>query len=124
MHHPEYSDELLDHFRNPRNVGEFDHPDAMAEVHSPLHGDTLRLSFALRGERIEGVRFRCLGCPVAIAAGSAATVLLCGRSITEALELTDEDVIRALGGVPPRKKACSVLVREAVQEALSKLARS
>ena len=124
MRHPEYSDGLLDHFRNPRNVGEIPNPDARAEVTSPLHGDTLCLTFALDGDRIRAVRFRCLGCPVAIAAGSVSTVLLCGATITEALRLTDEDVARALGGVPERKRACSVLVREAVALALAGLARS
>ena len=99
------------------------HPDAEASVASPLHGDTLRLTFALDGDRIREARFRCLGCPVAIAAGSVATVLLEGRSITEALRLTDQDVIDALGGVPEGKEACSLLVREAVHAALSRLAR-
>lgn len=123
MGHPEYSDVLLDHFRNPRNVGALAAPDAEGSAASGIHGDTLRLCFALEGGRIREVRFRCLGCPVAIAAGSVATELLLRRTITEALALTDEDVIRALGGVPERKRACSILVREAVQRALQGLAR-
>lgn len=120
--HPEYSEELLRHFRDPRNVGAVEGPDAEAEVESPVHGDKLRLTFELGGERILDVRFQCYGCVVAIAAGSAATVLLLGRSITDALALTDEDVIRALGGVPLHKRACSLLVRETVQRALSRFA--
>lgn len=104
-------------------MGEIAAPDARAEVTSPLHGDTLRLTFSLEGNRIREVRFLCLGCPVAIAAGSVGTELLRGASITEALRLTDEDVARALGGVPERKRACSVLVREAVVSALAGLAR-
>ncbi len=113
-----YSEALLDHFRHPRNAGEVESPDAEATVVSELHGDTLRLTFALRGGRIEDVRFQCLGCTVAIAAGSAGTELLRGRTIAEALALTDEDVVRALGGVPESKRACSLLVRRAVQAAL------
>lgn len=122
FHHPEYPDELLDHFRNPRNVGALAAPDAQGFVTSPLHGDTLRLTFALDGDRIREVRFQCRGCTVAIAAGSAATVLLAGRTITEALRLTDDDVDRELGGVPENRKGCSLLVARAVQAALAALA--
>lgn len=122
MRHPDYSATLLDHFHNPRNVGVVPERDAEGTAESPLHGDTLRLSFALEGERIREVRFLCLGCPVAIAAGSIATLLLGGRSITQALALEDEDVIQALGGIPEHKRACSLLVREAVAKAFSKLA--
>lgn len=118
MRHPEYSEELLDHFRSPRNAGEIERPDAQGEVESPMHGDTLRLTFRLSGDHVRDVRFQCYGCVVAIAAGSAATVLLRGRSVNEALSLTDDDVIRALGGVPERKRACSLMVRRAVHEAL------
>ena len=117
--HPDYPDALLDHFRNPRNVGDVPGADAFAEVESPLHGDRLRLSFRIEDGRIAEVRFRCLGCTVAIAAGSAATVLLQGRTIDEALTLTDADVARALGGVPGRRAECSLLVRRAVRAALA-----
>jgi nitrogen fixation NifU-like protein len=116
--HPEYSDVLLDHFRNPRNVGDVADPDAHAQVESPLHGDRLRLSFRIDGDRIVEARFRCLGCTVAIAAGSVATVLLTGRTIAAALRLTDEDVAEALGGVPERRAQCSLLVRRTVHAAL------
>jgi NifU-like protein involved in Fe-S cluster formation len=112
--HPDYSDTLLDHFRSPRNVGEVERPDAAATVESPLHGDTLRLTFRLAGDRIVEARFLSRGCTVAIAAGSAATELLAGRTITEALLLTDDDVARALGGIPGNRRACSLLVARAV----------
>jgi len=116
--HPDYSDRLLDHFRQPRNVGDVPDPDAQAEVESPLHGDRLRLTFRIAGERIVETRFRCLGCTVAIAAGSAATELLTGRTVAEALAITDEAVAAALGGVPERRAQCSLLVRRTVQAAL------
>jgi nitrogen fixation NifU-like protein len=115
----EYSELLLEHFRNPRNVGEVERWDAEARVTSPLHGDTLRLTFELDGERIRQVRFQCLGCTVAIAAGSVATVLLAGRTRDEALALTDADVAEALGGIPETRRACSILVAEAVRAALA-----
>ena len=117
--HPEYSEALLDHFHHPRNVGALESPDAQAFVESPLHGDTLRLTFALEGDRIRQVRFQCRGCTVAIAAGSAATTLLEGRTITEALRLGNDDVDRALGGVPEDRLGCSLLVAEAVRAAFS-----
>lgn len=118
MAHPEYSDELLDHFRHPRNVGEIEHPDAEARVTSPVHGDSLRLTFAIRDDRIQEVRFLCLGCPVAIAAGSVATELLTGSTVREALKVTDDDVATALGGLSGTKRECSLLVRKAILRAL------
>lgn len=117
--HPEYSAALLDHFRNPRNVGALESPDAEGLVESPLHGDTLRLTFALEGDRIRQVRFQCRGCTVAIAAGSAATVLLEGRTITEALRVTDDDVERALDGIPEDRRGCSLLVARALRAAFA-----
>ena len=108
----------MEHFRQPRNVGEIDRPDAEARVQSPVHGDNLRLTFALKGDRISRVRFQCSGCAVAIASGSVATTLLAGRTVDEALALTDEDVQRALGGVLEHKQRCSLVVRDAVQLAL------
>ena len=117
--HPEYSAALLDHFRNPRNVGALASPDAEGFVESPLHGDTLRLMFALEGDRIRQVRFQCRGCTVAIAAGSAATVLLVGCTITEALRLSDDDVDRALGGIPENRRGCSLLVARALRAAFA-----
>src|SRR5204862_413226 len=86
---------LLDHFRNPRNVGRIQSPDAESFVESPLHGDTLRLTFTLEGERIREARFQCRGCTVAIAAGAAATVLLQGRTLTEALRDTHVDGLQS-----------------------------
>jgi NifU-like protein involved in Fe-S cluster formation len=97
---PEYSETVMDHFRNPRGVGEVAPPDAEARLASPVHGDELRLAFALEGDRITEVRFRCRGCVVAIAAASVATTLLEGRTIADALALTDDDVVAALDGGP------------------------
>ena len=121
MRHPDYSDTLLDHFRAPRGVGQVDGPDAEAQVVSPIHGDTLRLTFAIREHRLTEVRFQCSGCVVAIASGSMATTLLEGRTIRQALALTDEEVVQALGGVPEGRRVCSVMVSQAVRQGLGKL---
>jgi nitrogen fixation NifU-like protein len=119
MRHPEYSDTLLDHFRAPRGVGQVEGPDAEALVVSPIHGDNLRLTFAIREHRLSEVRFQCSGCVVAIASGSIATTLLQGRTVAEALALTDDAVVRALGGVPEGRRVCSVMVSRAVRLALA-----
>ena len=118
MRNPEYTDTLLDHFRAPRGVGQVECPDAEAEVVSPVHGDSLRLTFAIREHLVTEVRFQCRGCVVAIASGSIATALLEGRTVRQALALTDEDVVRALGGVPEGRRECSVMVSQAVRQAL------
>ena len=119
---PEYSETVMDHFRNPRGVGEVAPPDAEARLASPVHGDELRLTFALEGDRIAEVRFRCRGCVVAIAAASVATTLLEGRTIADALALTDDDVVAALDGVPEAKRKCSLIVSETVKAALGPFA--
>lgn len=95
-------------------------PDADAESVSAIHGDRLRLTFAIDRDRLTEVRFQCLGCTVAIAAGSVATVLLTGRSVEHALALTDAEVAEALGGVPAGRVECSLLVRRTVHAALGR----
>jgi nitrogen fixation NifU-like protein len=114
----DYSETILDHFENPRNVGDVDCPDAEATVRSPVHGDRVKLTFRICAGKIVEVRFRALGCPVTIAAASMATVLLRNRTIQQALALRDEEVARALGGIPEERLLCSVLVERAVKEAL------
>lgn len=118
MGRADYSERLLEHFHEPRGVGDVPDPDAVGEAVGPDDGDRLRLSFRIEDRVVREVRFRCRGCVVAIAAGSAAVGLLVGRTLEAARALTDEDVADALGGVPDDKKACSILVRRAVREAL------
>jgi len=110
---------LLDHFERPRNAGELDPADAAATVRDPQRGDTLALSFRLEGDRIAAVRFRAYGCPVTIAAGSWATEALPGLTIREALELTDEAVARALGGLAEDQIERSVLVERVIRAAFA-----
>jgi NifU-like protein involved in Fe-S cluster formation len=114
----DYSSTVLDHYQNPRNVGEIEGSAAVAQVGDPSHGDVLRLGLLIEGERVVDARFKSFGCTAAIAAGSMVTVLVKGRSIAEAEQVTDQDVVRALGGLPESKLHCSVLAEQAIREAL------
>ncbi len=119
MHGPlRYSDVVLDHYRNPRNVGEIPGADAVAQVGDPASGDVLKISMRIEEGTVAEARFKAFGCTAAIAAGSMATTLLVGRSVEEAARLTNLDVVRALGGLPEPKIQCSVLVEQAIQGAL------
>ena len=113
-----YSDTVLDHYRNPRNVGEIEGAAAVAQAGDPATGDLLRISLRIEGARIAEARFKAFGCTAAIAAGSMATTLVAGASVEEAERLTNLDVVRALGGLPESKIECSVLAEQAIREAL------
>src|SRR2546426_609552 len=115
----DYNDAILDHFENPRNVGEMESPDAVGRAGNPACGDLLELSLRVREGRIDQARFRASGCGAAIASSSMLTVLLTGRTLEEAATLTNSQVASALGGLPPAKIHCSVLAEDAVQSALS-----
>ena len=114
----EYSPLVLDHYRNPRNVGEVPGSPAVAQVGDPAHGDVLRLGLRIEDRRVVEARFKSFGCTAAIAAGSMATLLVKGKTVDEAERLTNHDVARALGGLPESKMHCSVLAQEAIREAL------
>jgi len=116
--HADYNSTVLDHYRNPRNVGDIPGSPAVAQVGDPAHGDVLRLALRIEGERIVEARFRSFGCTAAIAAGSMATVMVAGRLVIEAEGLTNGDVARELGGLPESKMHCSVLAEQAIREAL------
>lgn len=118
--HADYSATVLDHYRNPRNVGDVAGTAATAQVGDPAHGDVLRLSLRIEAGRVVEARFRAFGCTAAIAAGSMTTVLVAGRSIDEAARLTNREVAAALGGLPESKMHCSVLAEQAVREALAR----
>jgi len=115
----DYGERLLDHYDNPRNVGDIEEPDARATVENPACGDTMRLTLKIVEGVVAEARFRSYGCPAAIAAGSVTTVLLAGRSLEDASRLTNEEVARELGGLPPAKLHCSVLAEQAVRAAVS-----
>jgi nitrogen fixation protein NifU and related proteins len=112
---PEYTATVLDHFQRPRNLGDLDAPDAVAEVENPACGDRTRLAIRLVDDRIADARFRTEGCPAAIAASSMTTELIIGRTLDEAGHLRDTDVADALGGLPRNKLHCSVLAEDVIR---------
>jgi nitrogen fixation protein NifU and related proteins len=114
---PIYSDLLQEHFDNPRNVGEIEHADAEAVVSNPACGDVMQLYLRVEHGCITEAKFKTMGCPAAIAAGSVTTEMLIGRSI-EALTLTGAEVSAALGGLPPQKAHTGMLAEDAVKAAL------
>ncbi len=113
-----YNDIVMDHFRNPRNMGEIEDSNGMAEAGNPVCGDVMRLYLKISDGKITDVRFKTFGCSAAIAASSMTTVLIKGKSIEEALLITNETVGEALGGLPPAKQHCSVLAEEAIRAAI------
>jgi nitrogen fixation NifU-like protein len=114
-----YSDQILEHFLNPRNVGIVLDPDGVGEVGAAAFGDVMRLSLKIKDNRIVDAKFQTFGCGTAIAASSATTELLKGRTVDDALKFTNQEVIEALGGMPPEKLHCSTLAEEAVKAALN-----
>ena len=106
---------VMDHFRNPRNVGPVPGANVVVTVGSPADGDTLRLYARVVGDRVEVAGFHTLGCVAAIAASSALTEMLAGRTLAEAARIRDDDVAAALGGLSPDKMHCSVMAEEAVR---------
>ena len=115
-----YSEKVMDHFANPRNVGEIENADAVGEVGNATCGDIMKMYLKINeNEVIEDVKFKTFGCGAAIATSSMATELIKGKTVEEALKLTNKAVIEALDGLPPQKIHCSVLAEEAVKEAIA-----
>jgi nitrogen fixation NifU-like protein len=115
-----YNDAVIDHFVNPRNVGELDEAetDGYGLVGDPSCGDQMKLWISVRSSRIDKIAFKSFGCPGAIATSSMLTHLAKGKTIEEAKQITDDDVIEALGGIPERKRHCSLLGVLALQAAI------
>lgn len=115
-----YSEKVMDHFANPRNVGEIENADAIGEVGNATCGDIMKMYLKINDDRvIEDVKFKTFGCGAAIATSSMATELIKGKTVEEALKLTNKAVIEALDGLPPQKIHCSVLAEEAVKDAIA-----
>lgn len=119
-----YSPQVLDHFEHPRNVGEVESADAIAEVENPACGDVMRLSLKLRDGRIAAARFRTQGCVTAIACGSRLTELLAGRTPAEARALRRQELVDSLGGLSPETQHAGHLAMDALAAALQRLPRS
>jgi nitrogen fixation NifU-like protein len=113
-----YNETLIDHFMHPRNVGEIENPDAMAVVGDPTCGDFIRVYLKVEDGKISAFKFLTQGCPGAISTSSIATELAIGKTLEQALKLTDNDVIHAAGGIPARKAHCSLLAIKGLHQAI------
>ena len=113
-----YSEKVMDHFRNPRNVGVIEDADGIGEVGNAKCGDIMKIYLKIENDIIVDVKFETFGCGSAIASSSMATELIKGKPVSEALELTNKAVVEALDGLPTHKLHCSVLAEEAIKAAL------
>ena len=113
-----YSEQVMDHFRNPRNVGAIEDADGVGKVGNPVCGDIMELTIKVKDNVIEDAKFRTFGCGAAIATSSMVTELVKGKTIEQALEVSNKAVAEALGGLPPVKMHCSVLAEQALRSAI------
>ncbi len=113
-----YSEKVMDHFRNPRNVGVIENADGIGEVGNAKCGDIMKIYLKIENDTIVDVKFETFGCGSAIASSSMATELIKGKPVSEALTLTNKAVVEALDGLPAHKLHCSVLAEEAIKAAL------
>lgn len=114
-----YNPVVMDHFTHPRNLGEMEDPDGVGEATNPVCGDTMRLFIRVEEDRIVEARFLTFGCAAAIAASSMTTEILRGKTLEEALTISNQAVTEALGGLPPTKVHCSVLAEKALAAAVA-----
>lgn len=114
-----YTEKVMDHFANPRNVGEIKDPSGVGEVGNSKCGDIMKMYIKVEGKTIVDCKFKTFGCGAAIATSSMATELIKGKTIDEALKLTNKAVMEALDGLPPVKVHCSVLAEQAIKAALA-----
>ena len=113
-----YSPIVLDHFKNPRNVGEILQPDGVGEVGNPVCGDMMNVYIKVENDKIVDVKFKTFGCGAAIAVSSMITEMAKGKTLPEAMKITNADVAEALGGLPPNKLHCSNLGADALHSAI------
>jgi nitrogen fixation NifU-like protein len=116
-----YSAELLDHFQNPRNAGEIQAPDSAAQLENPACGDILELTLKLEAKRIADIRFRAKGCVPAMACGSAITELVKGKNVDEARQVSREELLQKVGGLPPASAHASHLAMDTLAALLRNL---
>lgn len=113
-----YSDKVMDHFRNPRNTGDMDNPDGIGHVGNAVCGDIMELYIRVKNNIITDAKFKTFGCGAAIATSSMVTEMVKGKSIDQAMEISNKAVVEALDGLPPVKIHCSVLAEEALKSAI------
>jgi len=114
----QYSEKVMDHFAHPRNVGEMENPDGVGTVGNPICGDIMKMYIKVKDNIITDVKFQTFGCGAAIATSSISTEMILGKSIDEALQITNKAVAEALDGLPPVKMHCSLLAEEAIKAAI------
>ncbi len=115
----EYTEKVVHHYTNPQNVGKIENASGVGEVGNPVCGDIMKMYIKVENNVIVDVKFKTFGCGAAIASSSISTEMIKGKTIEEALELKNTDVVNALGGLPPVKLHCSVLAEEAIHEAIA-----
>jgi len=113
-----YTDKVMDHFTNPRNVGDIENPDGVGEVGNASCGDIMKIYLKVEDNIIKDVKFKTFGCGAAIATSSMVTEMAIGKTLEEALELSNQAVAEALDGLPPQKMHCSNLAADALHEAI------
>lgn len=118
-----YSEQVRDHYANPRNVGSVDEPSAKAMVKSAFDSDTVLISLRIESGVIRDVKFKCMGCAVAIACSSMATEMVLGKAVEQAYSITEQAVAEALGGIPEYKMRCSNLAPAAIRSAIDEWRR-
>lgn len=114
-----YNDKVIEHYSNPRNVGEIENASGIGEVGNPVCGDIMKMYLKIENGIIKDVKFKTFGCGAAIATSSVSTELIKGKTVEDALKLTNKEVVKELGGLPPIKLHCSVLAEEAIKEAIA-----
>ncbi|MDN5293071.1 MAG: nitrogen fixation protein NifU [Eubacteriales bacterium] len=113
-----YNEKVMEHFQNPRNVGEIENPDGVGEVGNPTCGDIMRIYIKVEDNVIKDIKFKTFGCGAAVATSSMVTEMVKGKTIDEALKVTNKAVAEALGGLPPQKMHCSNLAADALHKAI------
>lgn len=118
MQHTDYSEKVMDHFTNPRNMGEISNPDGKSQVGNPSCGDMMQIEIKVEEGVIRDAKFKTFGCVAAIATSSISTEMIIGRTLEEAEKLSNDAVAEALDGLPAHKRHCSVLAADAIQAAI------
>jgi nitrogen fixation protein NifU and related proteins len=115
---PDYSEKVMDHFSNPRNIGEIKEPDGVGEVGNPVCGDMMKFTITVKDNRIEDVKYLTFGCGAAIAVSSMVSEMAKGKTLEEAMKITNKQVAEELGGLPGNKMHCSNLGADALHKAI------
>jgi len=113
-----YNEKVMEHFKNPRNVGELEHADGVGQVGNPVCGDVMKIFIKVKNRKISDIKFKTYGCVSAIATTSMLTEMAKGKTLKEAKKITRDDVAEALGGLPPIKMHCSNLAADALRKAI------